>query len=196
MSGSVPVVTAVRDRGRRVAIELDGAHWRVVPLDCAVAAQIRPGVTLNRERAVILNRALRAHAATVVASRALRHADHTRATLEHRLAARGIAEPERRDVVARLECAGLVDDERLARERGATLARRGLGNAGIHADLERRGIASTTIAAVLASLAPESERAAAVVAIRGRSSSTARLLASRGFDEDAVALAFPDGAEL
>ena len=44
----------------------------------------------------------------------------------------------------------------------------------------------------VADLPPERERAARVVSRRGRSAATARYLARRGFDADAVELAAPD----
>jgi regulatory protein len=180
-------VTAVRDRGGRgVEVELDGSAWRVVPLSCAVAARLAVGVPLDRERAVTLNRSLREHRALTIAARTLRHADHSRATLEQRLAGRGVDEGARGAVLARLERAGAVDDRRLAGSRAAALARRGLGDAAIRDDLERRGIDPVLVEEALAGVEPEAIRARELVRERGATPRTARLLTARGFGEDAV----------
>jgi SOS response regulatory protein OraA/RecX len=88
--------------------------------------------------------------------------------------------------VARLADAGLVDDARLAAARAETLAARGQGDAAIRWDLERRGIAPDEVEAAVARLEPERERAFRIVAERGSGPATARFLARRGFDEDAV----------
>jgi SOS response regulatory protein OraA/RecX len=181
------IVTAVRDRGARgVEVHLDGAPWRIVPLDCAVEARLGIGVRLDRGRARDLNRSLRRRRGVAVAVRALRHADHTEATLDARLAERGISEPDRRATLDVLQAAGLVDDERVAATRADLLARRGFGDAAVRHDLESRGIDPETVGAVLHALEPEHLRAARVVAERGRSPRTARLLASRGFSDEIV----------
>lgn len=184
---STPVVTAVRDRGARgVEVHLDGARWRVVPVECAVEARLAIGAQLDRERARDLNRALRRRRALGVAVRALHHADHSQASLEARLVQRGVARPEREAALARLQAAGLVDDRRLAVARADLLARRGHSDAGIRHDLERRGVAEAAIVPAIGALAPESDRARAIVAERGASVRTARLLAARGFPLDTI----------
>lgn len=184
---AVPCVTALRHRGRdRVAVELDEAPWRVVPVDAAVDAGLAVGRALDRERARALNRALRRHRAQVVALRALRSADQTRAGLDRRLALRGVAQGERAEVLDRVERAGLVDDERFAHRRADALARRGLGDAAILADLETRGVAEEVARGAVATLEPEARRARAIVEARGTSVKTARYLVARGFGEDAV----------
>ena len=87
-----PVVTALRARGPgRVAVELDGAPWRVVPLEAVYGAGLAVGGTLDRPTARTLGRELRRLGAQAVALRALRARDHTAASLEQRLAARGTA---------------------------------------------------------------------------------------------------------
>jgi SOS response regulatory protein OraA/RecX len=120
------------------------------------------------------------------ALRALRHRDRSVAELEARLAERGVEAPQRRQALETLERIGYVDDERLARSRADQLAGRGAGDALIRHDLEGRGIAAAAIEAALAGLEPERERAAGIVARRGRNDKTARYLASRGFDADVV----------
>lgn len=129
------------------------------------------------------------------ALRALRARDRSVAELDERLSARGATPAARRDVLELLQRVGYVDDERFARGRASALAERGSGNALIRHDLEQRGVAGATIEAALAELEPERARAVRIVAKRGPGAKTARHLAARGFDEDAVASAVaPDGA--
>lgn len=126
--------------------------------------------------------------AVEAAVRALRLRDRSAAELDERLRARGIEPDERREVLGTLERSGYVDDVRYAETRAATLAERGSGDALIRDDLERRGIAVETIAAAVASLEPERERAERIVRHRGATAKTARYLAAKGFDEE-VAMA-------
>lgn len=123
------------------------------------------------------------------ALRALRHRDRSTAELDARLARRGVSDPEREQALETLARIGYLDDERVARTRAEQLAARGSGDALIRHDLEGRGIAADQVAAVLAELEPEPTRAARIVTRRGRSVKTARYLTSRGFGEDALALA-------
>lgn len=167
-------------------MHLDGASWRVVPLECAAEARLSVGVVLDRERARTLRRALRRREAVTAAVRSLRSADQSRASLEERLARRGVATPERTEALALLERSGIIDDARLAAGRAEILARRGLGNAAIRDDLERRGLDHLAVSDVLATLEPEAVRAARVFAERGRTVACARLLARRGFADDLV----------
>ncbi len=127
--------------------------------------------------------------AVEAALRALRARDRSVAELDERLSARGAGPAERRDVLELLERVGYVDDRRFADTRAAALAARGSGDALIRDDLERRGVAAETIDAALVGLEPELVRAERVVARRGHSVKTARHLAARGFDEDAIASA-------
>lgn len=192
---STPVVTAVRDRGvRGVEVHLDGVPWRTVPVECAVEARLAIGAQLDRERARELNRALRRRRAMGVAVRALRYADHSQASLAARLAERGVAQPEREAALSRLRAVGLVDDERLAVARADLLARRGHSDVGIRHDLEQRGLTEDVIGSAIASLAPEPDRARAIVAERGASVRTARLLGSRGFAPDTIEALIASGA--
>jgi regulatory protein len=197
-SGTAPQVTALRSRGHdRVEVDLDGSPWRVMPVQAAAEAGLTVGRVLDRERARALGRALRRHHAHVAALRALRFADHSRAGLDARLAGRGVAPAARAEAVERVTRAGLVDDERFAHGRAGSLARRGLGDAAILADLETRGVAEVVARNAVAELEPEEHRARAIVRARGASARTARYLAARGFGEDAVeatiAAAFDDG---
>lgn len=100
----------------------------------------------------------------------------------------------RRDALETLERIGYVDDVRFATVRAAALAARSLGDAAVRHDLEAGGISPEVVEAALAALEPEAERAAAVVARRGRSAKTAAHLARKGFGEDAIeaAVRLPD----
>ena len=124
--------------------------------------------------------------AVETALRALRFRDRTTAELDARLEQRGVGEAERELALETLERIGYVDDVRFARSRAERLVERGSGDALIRDDLERRGVAAETVAAVLAGIAPERERVARIVEQRGPGMKTARYLAARGFDEDAL----------
>ena len=67
----MPTVTALRDDRRgRVAVELDGAPWRVLPLEAVVRAGIAEGRLLDRNALRLLRRELRRAEALRVATRA------------------------------------------------------------------------------------------------------------------------------
>lgn len=184
---TAPVVTALRARGpNRVAIELDGVPWRVVPLEAVVVAGVSVGRELDRATARILGRELRRLEARGIAVRALRARDHTTASLERRLAARGTAAALRRETVAAAERAGLVDDERFASGRAAALAERGAGDLLIADDLERHGVPAEAARGAIAALEPEEARAQRLVAARGSSLKTLRFLGSKGFSEETL----------
>jgi regulatory protein len=131
--------------------------------------------------------------ALAVATRALARREHSRRSLRKRLLRAQVSAGEADEVVEELLRLGLLDDGRFARERARVLAERGKGDAAIRSDLEQAGVEAAEIGAALAGLGPEPERAARLVARRGATLATARLLASRGFDEDVVAaLVAPD----
>ena len=179
-------VTALRaERRGRVAVELDGAPWRTLPLEPVVRAGLAVGSPLDRARARALARELRRARALATATRALRRRDHARAELDGKLAARGIAPAGRAEALAALERARLLEDGRFAAGRAEALAARGYGDAAIRADLEARGVDAEAIGDALAGLAPEPERAEA--AAGGRTgAAAARYLSRRGFGEDAL----------
>jgi SOS response regulatory protein OraA/RecX len=184
----VTVVTALRSagRGRKVRVELDGAPWRTLPLEVVVRAGLSPGRALERAQLRVLRRALRRHEALEASAGALRHRDLSTRELDDRLRRRSVAPADRDAAVKALRDAGLVDDGRVARARARALAERGYGDEAIRADLERRGIDPEVAEDAVAELPPEAGRAAAIVARRGRGPAAARLLARRGFGEDAV----------
>jgi regulatory protein len=125
--------------------------------------------------------------ALAVATRALARREHSRRSLRERLLRAGVSVGDAEAVVAELQQTGLVDDARFAEERARVLAGKGKGDAAIRFDLERAGVGPDELEAALGTLDPERERAAALVARRGASPATARLLAGRGFDEEVVA---------
>jgi SOS response regulatory protein OraA/RecX len=181
---TVPVVTALRARGpSRVAVDLDGRPWRLLPLEAVYAGRLAVGARLDRAAARALGRALRRIEARDIALRALRARDHTAASLERRLADRGTAAAVRRETVAAAQRAGLVDDDRFAMARSALLASRGAGDLLIADDLERHGVPVAAARAAIEGLEPEPARAAAIIAARGATPRTARYLAARGFSE-------------
>jgi SOS response regulatory protein OraA/RecX len=182
----MPVVTALRALHRSVAVELDGAPWRAVPVVAAVEARLTVGCELDRERARALGRALRRERARETAVRAIARRDHSRASLDARLERTGVRPRERGEALAAAERAGLVDDARFAEARARHLASRGAGNLLVVADLERHGVDDAIARAAVASLDPESLRASRVVASRGATARTLRHLAAKGFSEEAL----------
>jgi SOS response regulatory protein OraA/RecX len=184
---TVPVVTALRGRGPgRVAVDLDGRPWRIVPLEAVYAAGLTVGGGLDRVSARALRRELRRMEAVREARRALRARDHTAASLAQRLTDRGTAPAVRRETVEAAQRAGLVDDQRFAIGRAELLARRGAGDLLIADDLERHAVPAAAVIVAIAELEPEAARVAAIIEARGRSPQTARYLAARGFSEAAL----------
>ena len=181
-----PVVTALRPRPPRVAVDLDGLAWRTLPIEAVVRAGLAVGSELDRPAARILARELRRVEARDVALRALRRRDHTRASLEEHLVQRGTPCQLRRETVEAAERAGFVDDARFATARAEMLARRWAGNLLIEHDLERHGVPAAVIADAIGALEPERVRVQQALAVRGRSLRTSRYLAARGFSEDAL----------
>jgi len=182
-----PRVTALRARhGGRVLVQIDGHDWRVLPTDVVVRARLTPGTLLDRPRLREVARERRRTRALAAAGRVLRSRDLPTRALDARLERRGIAAPDRAGALAALESAGLVDDVRFARNRALALAGRCLGDAAIRYDLEEYGVEPALVADALEALEPEADRAERIVASRGRSATTARFLARKGFGEDAV----------
>jgi SOS response regulatory protein OraA/RecX len=127
--------------------------------------------------------------ALAVATRALARRDFSEQGLRERLRRAGVAPAEEEETLGALLRAGLVNDGRFALARAQSLAERGKGDAAIRFDLDQQGLAADEIETALASLEPERERAERVIARRGGGAATARLLARRGFDEEAVEVA-------
>ncbi len=149
-------------------------------------AGLLPGRELERPLACALARELRRSRALARAGRMLARRDLSVHALDARLEAGGVAPAARREALETLERAGLVDDGRFAVGRAELLAGRGHGDAAIRAELERQGVDPKLVAEAIAGLEPERERAARIVGRRGRVPATARYLAARGFEAEAV----------
>jgi regulatory protein len=183
----VPTVTGLRaDRRGRVAVELDGAPWRTLPVDVVACAGLAEGRALDRSALRLLRRELRRAEALAVAGRALRRQDLSKRGMAERLARASVAPAAVEESLAVLERVGLVDDSRFARTRAASLADRGYGDTAIRHDLERHGVGTEPIREALESLDAESVRAQRLVERRGPGPSTARFLAGKGFGEEAA----------
>lgn len=183
----MPRVTALVSEGReRVRVELDGERWRVLPADAVLRAGLSAGAELDRPRLRALARELRRARALGVATRAVAGRDLSEQALRNRLRGAGIAVTAEEEAMRTLRRVGLVDDARFASNRAQALAERGRGDAAIRFDLRRHGLDDEQIEPALASLEPEPARAERIVARRGGGPRTARFLAERGFDEDAV----------
>jgi len=183
----VPTVTALReDRRGRIAVELDGAPWRVLPVNVVVRAGLTEGRTLDRPALRLLRRELRCAEALALAGRALRNRDLSERGLEQRLQRAAVAPAVRSESLEVLSRAGVLDDARFAESRAEALATRGYGDAAIRHDLESQAVDADVTDAALAGLEPEVERARRVVDRRGRGPRTARYLAAKGFGEEAL----------
>ena len=183
----MPYVSGLRElRGDRVAVELDGARWRTLPLEVVARVRLGVGEELDRPRLRELARALRRARAVDTALRSVSRREQTAAGLDRRLRRRGVAPAVRRETVERLEEVGLVDDERYALRRAESLAERGHGDASIAWRLAREGVAEEDAAKAVGALEAEHERARRIVAARGAGPATARELARRGFGAEAV----------
>src|SRR5919201_3251750 len=194
----MPRVTALRSEkaGQRVAVQLDDAPWRTLPLEVVTRAGLRVGEELDRSRARAVRRELRRHEALAVSTRALRHRDLSARALERRLEQRAVGPAERAEALETLTRAGLVDDRRFARSRAAALAGRGYGDAAIRFDLKRHGVVAELVEETVAELDPEEARARRVAAAAGGGARAARVLARRGFGTDAIEAAVGDVAEM
>jgi SOS response regulatory protein OraA/RecX len=182
----MPTVTALREIPRnRVAVELDGAPWRVLPVDVVVRAGIVAGRDLDRPALRLLRHELRRAEALGVAGRALRNRDLSHKALAHRLERAAVAPAVAAESLATLARAGVLDDARVAHTRAQALAGRGYGDAAIRHRLAEEGLAEHSEEAV-AELEPEVERAGPIIVRRGTGPRTARYLAGKGFGEDAV----------
>ncbi|HEU0247821.1 MAG TPA: RecX family transcriptional regulator [Gaiellaceae bacterium] len=129
------------------------------------------------------------------ALRALEHRDRTQLEIERHLRARGFSDGESALALAALRRTGLVDDERFAQSRAASLADRGAGDALVRARLAEAGVTKDDADEAIATLESEAIRAGRIVASRGASAKTARYLCGKGFSEEVVSGAVADGAD-
>lgn len=182
-----PTVTGLRERKRgRVAVELDGRPWRVLPADAVVRAGLAVGRRLDRPTARELGRELRRAKALVAATRSLAAAGRSRHALEQRLERAGHSAAARKDALAALGRSGILDDARLAESRAELLARRGYGDAAIQADLRQRLIPAEAAADAVSALEPELERARRLLEGESLSPALLRRLSTRGFSRDTL----------
>jgi SOS response regulatory protein OraA/RecX len=182
-----PVVTGLRERKRgRVAVELDGEAWRVLPTDAVVRAGLAVGRPLDRSTARALAREVRGAKALAAAARSLAASDRSARALEQRLARAGHSAAARDDAIATLARTGAIDDARLAESRAETLARRGYGDAAIRADLRRRLISPEATANAVVALEPEVERLRRLLENERVTPALLKRLARRGFSRDTL----------
>jgi regulatory protein len=185
--GPAPTLTAVRrSRPGRVALEIDGRPWRVVPDDVVVRCGLRAGLELGRPLLRDLRRELRRSEALATAVRTVSRRDISAVRLRQRLDARGINSQEAEAAVETLSAAGVVDDDRLARSRARALAERGWGDAAVAARLEQEGLPSQAVTGALAEIPAEHERAAKLGARTPDRRALWRLLARRGFAPETI----------
>ena len=190
----MPTVTGLRgDRRGRVAVELDGAPWRVLPLEVVVRSGLSEGLTLDRMTLRSIRRELRRVEALAVAGRALRSRDLSRRRLAERLARAAVAPAAAAESLTTLESAGLVDDTRVAQGRAQALADRGWGDEAIRQRLAGEGFDEPTAGEAISTLGPEVERARLLIDRRGPGARTARYLAGRGFAEESLDAALGAG---
>ena len=184
----MPRVTALHElRGGRVAIDLDGRAWRVVPTGVIVRAGIAVGDELDRSRLRALRRELKRAEALAAAGRALRARGLTTRRLRERLDRRALPVAARNAAIETLSAAGVVDDARFADARARALADRGLGDAAIRYDLvARHGVEADLAEQAIGSLEPEGVRVEAVAARLGGGARAARALARRGFAHESL----------
>lgn len=187
MTAVVPVVTCVRRAGAgRVAIELDGSPWRVLPVEAAARSGLDVGVVVDRPRARRVRTELRRSAALAIAARSLRYGDHSRQSLSERLGRSGVDAAAGEEALGTLEQLGLLDDARMAQDRAAALVERDAGDLLIRADLERRGFTPNDVAEAMATIEPEAARVQRIVDQHGASPRTLRRLLAKGFGVDAL----------
>jgi SOS response regulatory protein OraA/RecX len=183
----LPEVTGLREQKRgRVALELDGRPWRVLPTAAVVQAGIVVGSRLDRDTARELARAVRGAQALAAATRSLAAADRSQEALERRLARAGHSAAAREDALAALGRAGLVDDARVASSRAELLAQRGYGDAAIRADLRSRLFPAEAAAEAVTALEPELDRVRRLVAGQRATPRILRRLAARGFSRETL----------
>ena len=182
-----PRVTALVAEPRdRVRVELDGEPWRSLPAAAVVGARLAVGTELDRPRARTLRRELRRIEALDRRDGRLARRDRSTAGVAARLERRGVAPGERASVLEALErpatstTPASPHPARRRSPRAATATRRSASTS------SERAWPRTTIGDALGRVAPESERAAAIVARSGRSAKTARRLAAKGFAADTV----------
>jgi SOS response regulatory protein OraA/RecX len=157
-----------------------------VPDDVVVRCGLRADVELDRPLLRVLRRELRHAEAIAVAGRTLRRRDLSTKRLTERLARAGVAPSAGKGAVGALSEARIVDDARLAGTRASALAQKGWGDAAITARLEAEGIGEDDARRAIGALAPEANRAAALVTALSDRRKAWTLLSRRGFHESTI----------
>jgi SOS response regulatory protein OraA/RecX len=183
----VPEITGLREVStREVLVELDGAPWRKIPLVAAAHAGLSVGKRLEREDLRLLRRELRRAEALTKATRMLARRPLSRALLEDRLERKGVAPAALEEAVEVLEQAQYLNDHSYALERARSLAERGYGDASVRYVLEQERVDSELIEEAVAALAPELERAQALLIGARDRQRTLRRLPTRGFSAETL----------
>ncbi|MBD0290346.1 MAG: RecX family transcriptional regulator [Thermoleophilia bacterium] len=152
-----------------------------MPDDVVARAGLRRGLELDRAT----RRRVRAEIARArgfaVAGSALARRDLAAGRVHERLRRAGLDARAAEDVIASLEQAGVLDDERAAQARAHSLAEGAWGDAAIAARLAAEGFSEELALEAVATLTPESERVQALTArVSDRRKAAARL-SRRGF---------------
>jgi regulatory protein len=173
-------------RPGRIALEVDGAPWRTIPDEVVLRCRLAAGVELDRPLLRRLRHELQQAEALERAGRALARRPLSERRLDERLERAGLVAAARLSAVTRLKASGLVDDAKLARERAASLARRGWGDAAIAARLAAEGFSESAARAALETLEPEIDRAVALAGNVPDRRKAWAVLARRGFAPDSA----------
>jgi SOS response regulatory protein OraA/RecX len=185
MAEGPPRLTAVRrTRPGRVALELDGHRWRVVPDEVVLRCGLAAGMELDRPLLRQLGRELRRAEALGAAVRTVSRRDVSTRRLRDRLAERGVRRADADQAVATLAGAGVLDEARSAGGRAGSLADRGWGDAAVAARLAGEGYDAETVRVAVDGLEPERTRARALARRAGDPRAAWRLLARRGFAQE------------
>ncbi len=127
------------------------------------------------------------------ALRALHHRDRTASEIDEHLRGHGFSDGDREAALGTLRRTGLVDDERFAQARAASLAERGAGDALIRVRLAEAGVAEELIEDAIEALDDGAARARRLVERRGASPKTARYLHRQGFPDDVIRAVIAEG---
>ena len=136
----MPVVTGVKERRDRARVFIDGELW--AELDSGVVAErgLRQGTMISHEELAEARVAGERPLAMSLALHSLGYRARSARELRERLLRAGYAGETVRDVLARLEELGYLDDEEFARNAARDKARKSYGPRRIYGELRRAGI--------------------------------------------------------
>lgn len=136
-------ITAL-DSDRRIpgniVVEMDGRRFSSLPAETVAGLELRVGLNLDDARFERLEHAADVEAAYLVAVRILSAMPRAVEELKRRVRQRGHEGAIADEAVARLEAAGLLDDEAFAKHFALTRLGRGHGPPRILTDLLSRGV--------------------------------------------------------